>query len=207
MRALKRSATYFFVKGLRYLVALSIFTVNIIIMMSGLKTFVILVGFLVLAGCRDEGSQQTEVETQEEIDARTISQKDVEAIKYIDYELSADSQKAVGDWQKYKDLNTQIDFLKRADLSFFEKERELMITFTSEFRSEMPVPLKTKEISARITALDTKLRKLNSLMHLSTSTKEEKLNGIEELLIAFRNLKLQINKKFEFEKNNVLRPE
>ncbi len=162
---------------------------------------------LVLLNCQDNNVSREIEETQEEIDARTISQKDIEKIKYIDYGLSSDSQKAVNDWQKYKDLNAQVEFLKKADLSFYRGDPELMKTFTSEFRSEMPKDLKTKAIFARITAMDTKLLKLNSLLLLNTSNKEEQLKGIEEFFIAFRNLNLQINKKFEFEKNNILKPE
>lgn len=175
--------------------------------MLRLTTVFTLIIALVLFNCQDVHDSEEKKETQEEIDARTISQKDIEKIKYIDYGLSSDSQKAVNDWQKYKDLNAQVEFLKKADLSFYKGDPELMKTFTVEFRSEMPKDLKTNAISARITAMDTKLLKLNSLLLLNTSNKEEQLEGIEEFFIAFRNLKLQINKKFEFEKNNVLRPE
>ncbi|MFT5244867.1 MAG: hypothetical protein ACI8QQ_002813, partial [Psychroserpens sp.] len=59
----------------------------------------------------------------------------------------------------------------------------------------------------RITALDTKTQKLNSLLRISNIEKDEKLEAIKEFLITTSNLNLQINKKFEFEKNNVLKPQ
>ena len=161
---------------------------------------------LVVSQCQDANVSEEKVETPEEIKARTIGQEDIEAIDYIDYGLSPDSQKAVADWQKYHDLDAQVNFLKKANLSYFESDQELIKTFTLEFRNQMPKTLKTKAISARITALNTKLQKLNSLLLLSTSTKKEQLEGVKELLIAFTNLKLQINKKFEFENNNILKP-
>ena len=146
--------------------------IKIIMMLRCLKLIIICFA-LVMTNCQDANISEEKVETQAEIDARTISQKDVEAIKYIDYGLSPDSQKAVVDWQKYNDLHAQVDFLKKADLSYFESDREILKTFTSEFRIEMPKALRTKAILARITAMDTKLQKLNSLLLLSTSNKQE----------------------------------
>jgi len=162
--------------------------------------------FATVLGCQDDKAPDTLAETEEQIAARTISEADISEIDYIEFGLSQDSQEATADWQKYNELQEQIEFLKKGDFSFFKGETELVKTFTKEFRSEMPENIKTREISARITALDTKIQKLNSILRLNSSTKQEKLSGIGELLIAFRNFKLQINKKFEFEKNNVLRP-
>jgi len=175
-------------------------------MILGAKNILCLFILMIVMGCEDDKSSAVKQETQEQIEARTISEEDIEQIEYLEFGLSQDSKVAVEDWQKYNELSKQITFLKNADLSFFTSESELIRTFTREFRAEMPKELKTKEILARITALDTKIQKLNSQLRLSTSSKQEKLKCIEELLIAFRNLKLQINKKFEFEKNNILRP-
>jgi hypothetical protein len=74
-------------------------------------------------------------------------------------------------------------------------------------RTEIPSDLDTKEISARITALDTKTQKLNSLLRLAHVSKADKIKVITEFLIAVSNLNLQINKKFEFDTNNILKPQ
>lgn len=169
------------------------------------KTLIILL-LTVSLSCQNNKAPSINVETEEQIAARTIAEADIEKIDYIEYGLSQDSQKATADWQKYNELQEQIIFLQKGDQNFFKGETELLKTFTKELRGEMPLVIKTKEISARMTALDTKIQKLNSLLRLNTSTKTEKLKGIEEVLIAFSNLKLQINKKFEFDKNNILRP-
>ena len=176
-------------------------------MIFSLKHVVFTLLVLVALGCKDDKPKTLNIETEEQIAARTISPEDIAEIEYLDYGLSQDSRRAVENWQKYNLLSEQIEYIKKADLGYFNEETELIKTFTKEFRAEMPKEIKSKEISARITALDTKIQKLNSLLRLSSSTKQEKIQGIKELLIAFRNLKLQINKKFEFEKNNVLRPE
>ncbi|MEH6534792.1 MAG: hypothetical protein V7719_00255 [Psychroserpens sp.] len=163
--------------------------------------------FLLLTNCKGDEVSEVTKETQEQIDAKTISQKDIEVLRYTDFGLSMDSQKAVNDWQKFQELNTQVELLKKGDLAYFGGEALLLKTFLLEFMTEMPKPLQTNEILARITALDTKAQKLNSLLLLSTIAKAERLQAIKEFLITVSNLNLQINKKFEFEKNNVLKPE
>ena len=163
--------------------------------------------FLLLSSCKDDKGLELVEETQEQIDARTISPKDIKAIRFIDYGLSQDSKKAVTDWQKYQELMVQTDLLKRGDFNFFNGERLLLNTFLLELRTEMPKSLQTNEITARIIALDTKAQKLNSLLTLNNIPKVQRIKAIQEFLVAFSNLNLQINKKFEFEKNNVVKPQ
>jgi hypothetical protein len=160
-----------------------------------------------MTSCKSDKVSEVIVETQEQIDAKTISQKDIESIRYDEYGLSSDSQKAVNDWQKFQELNIQINLLKNGDLAYFSGDPLIIKTFLQELRTEMPKQLRTNEISARITALDTKTQKLNSLLRLANIDKQEKLNAIREFLVTTSNLNLQINKKFEFEKNNVLKPQ
>ncbi|MEM6515569.1 MAG: hypothetical protein AAF688_05255 [Bacteroidota bacterium] len=176
-------------------------------MLISQKKILGLIVLLVIIACNDNGPVNLQKETQEKIAARTINEDDLSKIEYVEFGLSTDSRESVVDWQKYNELAVQIESLKKANIEFFNREPGLITTFTKEIRDEMPKVLQTKEISARMTALDTKIQKLNSLLRLKTASKDEKVKGIEELFIAFRNLKLQINKKFEFEKNNVFKPE
>ena len=55
--------------------------------------------------------------------------------------------------------------------------------------------------------LETKLLKLNNDLVLDNYSKENKLESIKELLISNSNLIYLINKKLEFDKNDVGRPE
>ena len=48
--------------------------------------------------------------------------------------------------------------------------------------------------------------KLNSLLLLDNISKNEQLQGLKEVFVAFSNLNLQINKKLEFEANNISKP-
>jgi hypothetical protein len=163
--------------------------------------------FFLLSSCEDSKVTEVIEETQEQIDAKTITQTDIEAIRYDDFGLRADSQKATTDWQKFQELKTQIEVLKKADLTYFSGDPLLIQTLLQEMRTEMPSDLNTNEISARITALDTKTQKLNSLLRLAHVSKADKIKVITEFLIAVSNLNLQINKKFEFDTNNILKPQ
>lgn len=139
--------------------------------------------------------------------SKTITKKEIESLKFNDYRLSGDATNAVSDWQKYQELNTQISYLNAADLSFFKSDITLITTFINDFRTEIPKTINTNEINSRTTALETKMLKLNSLLLLDNIKKNEQLEGVKEVFVAFSNLNLQINKKFEFEANNILKPE
>nr|WP_321221164.1 hypothetical protein [uncultured Psychroserpens sp.] len=162
---------------------------------------------VLVASCKRDKVTQAVVETQEQIEAKTISKQNIESLRFDDYGLSLDSQKAVNDWQKFQELNNHIETLKEADLTYFTGDPLIVQTLLKELRTEMPAQLKTNEISARITALDTKAQKLNSLLRIDNIEKNEKIKAIKEFLVSMSNLNLQINKKFEFEKNNVLKPQ
>lgn len=163
--------------------------------------------FFLLSSCKDSKVTEVIKETQEQIDAKTITQSDIEAIRYDDFGLREDAQKATADWQKFQELNDQIVVLKKGDLTYFSGDPLLIQTLLQELRTEMPSDLNTNEISARITALDTKTQKLNSVLRLPYMTKDDRIKTIKEFLISVSNLNLQINKKFEFDTNNILKPQ
>ncbi|TXD83830.1 hypothetical protein ESY86_07230 [Subsaximicrobium wynnwilliamsii] len=172
-----------------------------------LKTLFYISLTVFLFNCQEAKVSQEKKETQAEIEARTIGPKDIEALEYTEFSLSQDAKKTVTDWQKYKDLNVQVLLLKSADFSFFNDDRTNVLTFIKDLKAEMPKAIRTKPIEARFSALDTKLQKLNSTLLLYNSTKAEKLESVKEFLISVSNFNLQINKKLEFEKNNIGRPD
>ncbi len=162
---------------------------------------------VMMLNCKTD-TQKAETETTiDEKQSKTITKTEIESLKYNDYGLSNDAKSALSDWQKYQELNTQIDGLKTAELSFFKSEITLITTFINDLKTETPIAVNTKEINARITALETKILKLNSLLLLDNIPKSEQIEGLKEVFVAFSNLNLQINKKFEFEANNILKPE
>ena len=174
---------------------------------SILKHSYLIFSFIVLFSCDSKTEKPEKAATVNEEQSKNISANDIENLKYVDYILSGDSRKVVGDWQKYLELNNQIEFLKKGDLSFFNGEKTVLKTFIRELKTEIPEVINTEVIQSRLTALETKLLKLNSIINLDNISKEEQLESVKEFLVASANLNLQINKKLELDANNVSRPQ
>ena len=163
---------------------------------------------LFIFGCKENETTIAQQEkTENEVVISEISKKDIQSLKFTDYRLSNAAMAMVSSWQKYQELSTQLEYLNKADLTFYSGDVTLIATFLNDFKAEIPSALATNEIHARITVLETKMLKLNSLLVLDNISKNEKLQAIKELLVAHSNLNLQINKKLEFDTNNISKPQ
>ncbi|RIA08323.1 hypothetical protein OE09_0135 [Flavobacteriaceae bacterium MAR_2010_72] len=167
-----------------------------------ISKFYIFILILFSFNCKNS-SKETVPEVLEVSPSNSISEKDIEKLDYVDYNLSSDAQKSLQDWQKYKELQDYVTFLKKLDFSFFNEEKTILKTFINDFNTEMPQSIKTAPIVSRAKVLETKLLKLNSVMRLDNMDKAVKLEAIQEFLIALSNFNLQVNKKFELEANLV----
>ncbi|WP_411893856.1 hypothetical protein [Winogradskyella sp. A2] len=139
------------------------------------------------------GSETTEVQ-QKEI---KITQKTIDDFDYTDYVLSTEGEKAVANWEKYQELAIQVSYLKKADLSFFKSEVELLQEFVEEFKSTVPEDLQTNPIVSRIVIVETALFRLNANLTLDNIDSEEKAQSLKAVFVALSNLNFQINKKLE----------
>ena len=157
-----------------------------------------LLSILIFTGCKSDPKSEDVTPVNSE-KSYTLSAEDIEKLDYTDYVLSPDSEQAVLAWQKYQDLHANIELLKHANLSFFKVEKKIMQQFIIELKAEQPEIIKTPAIRSRMTVLETNLLRLQNLSNLDNIKKKELLEAIKELLIADVNLKLQINKKFEKE--------
>lgn len=148
--------------------------------------------------------QNTDETKQEE---PKISAKTIVSFVYKDYALSSDAEKAIIDWDKYKELETQLSYLKKADLSFFKGDKESLKKFIDKLKLQIPSQIKTNPIISRLAIVETKLLKLNENLTIDNIPVKEQLKSIKELLVAFSNMNLQINKKLEFDIYNEIQPE
>ena len=170
----------------------------------GMKQLLLL-SILVLIGCKSE-PEAVATTSENEQSSYTLTAKDIEKLEYTDYILSPDSEQAILDWQKYQDLQANIDLLKNGSLSFFKVEKKIMQEFIIELKAEQPETVITPAIRSRMTVLETNLLRLQDLSNLDNIKKKELLEAIKEFLIADVNLKLQMNKKFEKEAQRILPP-
>lgn len=171
-----------------------------------MKFFPLLISLLFVVGCNSKPEQTTDVTTDQEKDSQRITPEDIENLKYTEYVLGPEAKEEVIEWQRYQELNTQIEFLKQADFSFFGGKNEVLVTFINDLKKDIPKTVESPAVKERLIALETKLLKLHSGLKLSNMKKEETLNNIKELLVATSNLHLQINKKFELESQRIEDP-
>ena len=160
-----------------------------------------------LVGCGDDKST-AEIESTDSTEQEIkITAKAIENFKYTDYALSAESEEALSNWDKYQELAIQLSYLKKADLSFFNGDKEVLKKFIGEFISTTPQQFLTNPIMSRTAIIETTLLKLNENLTLDNIEGRDKLLSVKEVLIAFSNLNYQINKKLERDTFDKIQPE
>ncbi|MDU8886732.1 hypothetical protein RXV94_11220 [Yeosuana sp. MJ-SS3] len=170
-----------------------------------MKLLYILFSLLLFVGCnqvKDEG-QDSSVDL---IDTLKISKNDISKLDYIEFVLDQKAQALFISWTSYTDLEGHIDNLKQGNIAFFSENPELLDALIKDFKETLPEEINTPAIQARIKELETKIYKLQSNSRLFNNDKTHVLPVIKELLIAFSNFNLQINKKFEKEAQNIQKP-
>lgn len=140
------------------------------------------------------------------VESQVIKVKDIAKIKYTDYILDSRAEDSIVNWMAYKQLDEVVNNLKKADLSFFKANEKNVKELVRNLKQTIPAEINNNAITARITALETQLLKLESLYNLSTTTKPELLENIRAFLVAFSNLNLQMNKKIEADNIIIERP-
>lgn len=153
----------------------------------------------------DKGAQNTE-DQKPEINTGELSSTDIKNIKYTDYVLGNDASKLLIDWKKFQELNIQMGYLKEGDLSFFKNERLEVKSLFDSLKVGLPDTLATKPIISRFVVLETQALKLHNNLSMDNIAKATKLTSVEEVLVAFGHLNLQINKKLEFDANQYFKP-
>ena len=151
---------------------------------------------------------QTSTETSDAPSkSQAITEKDISKLNYLDFAIDNRVETIIESWQEFNQLETIIDNTKKGDLSYFKTDaKKNLKTLLSDIRKTIPDTINTPAILARITVLETKLYKTESLSNLSTTKKEELLNTLKELLVSFSNLSFQLNKKMENDSQNIQKP-
>jgi len=126
-----------------------------------------------------------------------ISEKDISQFKFLEYSLDIKTEKEIENWTSFKELEDLVIRVKKGDLSYFKDNNEAITKLVKELKEKIPDTLNTPSVNARITSLETKIYKLESLYNLSTTSKDELSLLIKEFLESVSNLNLQMNKKLE----------
>ena len=156
--------------------------------------------------CADNKSESSKSDLVSQ-DTLKISKTDIEKLNFTEFILDPASDKKLAGWLKYRELEDRINELKNADLSFFKGDKKIVETLIQEFISTVPSNIDEESIRARILIVETMYLKLNNKVNLTTSTKSDIQKSITDLLEAFSNLNYQINKKFERDSQNIIKPQ
>lgn len=156
--------------------------------------------------CADNKSEPSTIDLVSQ-DTLKISKADIEKLNFTEFILDPASDKKLAGWLKYRELEDRINELKNADLSFFKGDKKIVETLIQEFMSTVPSNIDEESIQARILIVETMYLKLNNKVNLTTSTKSDIQKSISDLLEAFSNLNYQINKKFERDSQNIIKPQ
>ena len=135
-----------------------------------------------------------------------LSKTDLNKLNYLDFELDRKVVLIVEPWDAYTRLSDAILKLKSADFSFFQDNEKATEQLFTDLRKTIPDTLKTQSIQSRITIVENMLYKLEDVQQLSNVPNTELAKSISEVLVAFSNLKFQLNKKLEKDSQNIVRP-
>lgn len=168
------------------------------------KLFAVFIVCLFISCEKNKSQEGTTNEDKQ--DTFILEKEDLKNLKYSDFILDNKSENKISAWLKYNELQEKIKELKNADLSYFKSDKEVVETLIKEFVDTKPGVINTNPINSRILVVQNMYLKLNSTVNLSTSTKAEIKKDITDLLEAFSNLNFQINKKFERDAQNIIKP-
>jgi hypothetical protein len=105
-----------------------------------IRKFIILTSMLlfVLLGCKKQGEQVEEPSSKSISLDHRITANDIEQLNYTEFALSDLAEDATRDWLKFQELQTQIDILKKGDLSFFKDDKAILVSLLTDLKNEMP---------------------------------------------------------------------
>ncbi|MBU2950550.1 hypothetical protein KO493_07565 [Tamlana agarivorans] len=162
--------------------------------------------FMLFSACKGDQGNETAVEPEVD-NSDVVSETDIENLDFTEYTLDKKADLPLRDWSQYHKLQNIIADLKAGDFSYFHhNEKDLKETF-KELKVNTPEAANSASISARLLVLETKFYKLESLYNLASTSEEELTQSTKELLVAFSNLNLQLNKKVEFDAINIQKPQ
>ncbi|WP_290696698.1 hypothetical protein [Lacinutrix sp.] len=171
-----------------------------------MKKLIILTLLIVLSGCKKEDYTTNETVTTTN-DPTKITKEDISKINYIEYGIDNKAKLTLDSWEAYNTISRAIETVKQADFTFFKSDDTIFNTTLNDIHTTTPDAINSAPIKARVLILRTKLLKFRELINLNTAKKNEKLLALKELFQSFSYVTLQINKKFEKEAQNIIKPD
>ena len=171
-----------------------------------MKKLLILIFLVMLSACKKEVKPETESALVSN-DSTKVTKEDISKINYIEYGIDNKAKQTLDSWQAYNTISRAIETLKQGDFTFFKTDDEVFNTTLKDIETTTPETIDSEPIKARVLILRTKLLKFREVINLNTANKKDKLIAIKELFQSFSYVTHQINKKFEKEAQNIIKPD
>jgi hypothetical protein len=140
------------------------------------------------------------------IDSSQVTIQNISNLKFTEYVLSDISKTKVRDWQKFNELMGIIEEVHLGNLSFLNNDKVILDSFFTDLKNEIPESIKSTSILVRLTVIETLFLKLEGMISLRSTEKDNLLQSIKDILVSHSNLILQLNKKFEKESQKIKKP-
>ncbi|WP_034060207.1 hypothetical protein [Lacinutrix jangbogonensis] len=171
-----------------------------------MKHLITLILLVVLSACKKDVNTTTETIIATN-DSTKVTKEDISKINYIDFGIDNKAKITLDSWVAYNIISRAIVASKQGDFIFFKSDDEVFNTTLKDIETTTPKTIDSEPIKARVLILRTKLLKFREIVNLNTSNKNEKLFALKELFQSFSYVTLQINKKFEKEAQNIIKPD
>ncbi|HZW63654.1 MAG TPA: hypothetical protein VFF15_08445 [Flavobacteriaceae bacterium] len=167
------------------------------------KKIGILLAFSALLPACQNATQEKQDQTQAETGTYRLAPEAIKALSYTDYVLDAKATQTLSGWQKFTELENHIKTFRQADFSFLNDNHEVLTAFLKSLQETLPEKINTPAVAARLKVLENAFLKLEDQLMRANAKENELLTAVKEVLNAYANVKLQINKKFEKEAQQI----
>lgn len=161
---------------------------------------------LLFTACKNDTTNTNQEVKSKVSDSLKLTPKEVSKINFKDIGLDSKTNTVISNWQAYLNIVNGIENLKTADFTFFNTDIDVFNSSLKDFENTIPEAINSKPVKARVLVLKTMLYKFHEIESLITSTKNEKLQSIQDVFVALSNLNLQINKKVEKDSQVIIKP-
>ena len=154
-----------------------------------------------IQGCKETPSKSTS--QSRVIEAPIIEEETPEQESEIS---NRNVRQEFSEWRHYSTLDTAIKNLETGDYTFFKTPIEDVNQLFLDIKKNIPTPLKTNSILARVKVTETLARKLHELYSVENTDLKELNQTKTDLIESHNNLIFQINKMREKEAQRITKP-
>lgn len=162
--------------------------------------------FLLIAFQCKKTTPDTNQDSLQVNNVTAVTEEDISKFEITEYALSDQAENVTKDWNKFIELSTHIEDLKKGQLSFFKDDKTIMQGLLTDLKAEVPEQLNKPSILVRIAVLETTMSKLDEAANIKASSKETLIKNIENLLLSYNNFIYQINKEIERDSQVIIKP-